>query len=447
MREGLGGLAGILTGLAQGIVQMDPVVVGQGRHLGHAGDGRVLGGGELHHLEVGQAPVGFAEAGCQGDAPAIGRHRVLLAAHGAEGMAVVQPDLRLAAIGDQKVFVDPVDGLVIADQGETRRLEVAVGGIVRRLFQQPVDLGQALRRLLLQEQGVGQVETDGGTAGIGLEDVGEQHLGVGPSSLPQIDVAQHRQGVGIAGPLQQVSAQPCLRRVQPAMADIEGGGFQVRDRHGRPGEFQKGVFRPGGVALEEQEVAQGPPGLRQIGIEGQGQAQGLGGGIQSPQGPLDRPQLVLGVRGPGPGLGEGRDDRERGLGLALSAERRAQDQQQARVLRGPLQQAPGILFRSGRVGGQPRRGGDHMGGKGVLRCARLTHVRISTAGRRGPALKMTAAAVRPREQVGDPPLPRPIGRRSVIARGRPGFSRPSGPAAGSRVLPVAGSYQLKVIRP
>ena len=254
---------------------------------------------------------------------------------------------------------------MVADQGEAGGLQVAIGGDVRIAGQQPVDLRQALGRLLLQEQGVGEVEADRRAVRRELQGVGEQHLGVGPAPLLQIDAAKQGQGVRVRGPLQQMGPQPRLSGVKPAVADIDGGRLQQRRRDGGPGEFEERLLGPGGIALEEQQIAQGAPGLRKVGIERHRQPQGLGGGRAGAQEQLDCAQFILGVGGAGKGPGQGGDDRQRRCGLSLAAQGGAQDQQQPRVLRRASQQAPGVLLRAAGILGQAGGGLDHAGGEGV----------------------------------------------------------------------------------
>jgi hypothetical protein len=91
--EGVGVAGGVLVGLAQGIVQVQAVVVGQVRTLQGAGHRRQVGRVETVGLEVGQAPPGLAQRRLQVDGLAVGGHAVVGAADGLEGVAIAHPAL------------------------------------------------------------------------------------------------------------------------------------------------------------------------------------------------------------------------------------------------------------------------------------------------------------------------------------------------------------------
>ena len=95
MVERGGVVAGFLSRPSKPELQVQPVLdaafrVGQLRT--HC---RFLIGGERGGLQIGKAPIGFAEAGRQSDAAIVGGNRIVGASGSLERDAIVQPYVRL----------------------------------------------------------------------------------------------------------------------------------------------------------------------------------------------------------------------------------------------------------------------------------------------------------------------------------------------------------------
>ena len=134
---------------------MQPIDVGDVQPRELRAHGRHLGVVETHGLEVGQAPGRVAQSGVERQRPPIGLRRLAGAVHRPQGVAVVQPQLRLAREFGQQALVQRLDLRWIAHQRQAGGQEVAVGRIGRVDLQQAAHMGERLLGLLLLEQGVG----------------------------------------------------------------------------------------------------------------------------------------------------------------------------------------------------------------------------------------------------------------------------------------------------
>ena len=120
----------------------------------------------------------------QGEAPPVGRDGLVQAADGAQGVPIVEPETGLARVGRQKLAVDVEHAVMLADEGEAGRQEVAVGGIGRIALKQVLHVGERLGGLLLAELRRGEAEPDAARLGRQTKGMGEQGLGVGEAAEP-----------------------------------------------------------------------------------------------------------------------------------------------------------------------------------------------------------------------------------------------------------------------
>ncbi len=296
-------IAGVLQRLAERVVQVEAVVVAQvgARHrLAHRPS---LGRLEPHRLQVGEAPVGLAEAGRERDGAAIGGDGVGRTAGRLQRVPVAQPDLRLAVPLGQHALVELDGAGVLADQAERRGHQVAVVGIGRVFGQQALDVGQRRLGLVLAMQHDRQVVPRAGEARGQLQAVRQQRLGVAVAADAGGELGQHadRRDVGRRG--LQVGLDQPLGLAQPLVAQRPRRRHQRRIAHRGADVLRVGRVGAGRVAGQPQLVGQRAPGARQLRIQRHRAPQRRGRRRALPGGAERQRQLVLRRRGARGGRG------------------------------------------------------------------------------------------------------------------------------------------------
>ncbi len=229
--EGLGPAAGVLQCLAEGEMQVQPILAGDVRqgelalHRGH------VGGAEAEGLQVGETPPALAEARLQLQAPAIGGDAVLGAPDGLQRVPQAHPPLGL----DRMVVEDgPVglDGrLVFPDLGQGRGLQAAVGGMAGLDGEQAVDLFDSERGTVLAVEHQGVVVPGGLEARRQLKAPVQQHLRVVVAADAPGHLGQHAQGGHVVRLALEEGLQQPLGDGQPVLGQGGGGIAQLRLVH------------------------------------------------------------------------------------------------------------------------------------------------------------------------------------------------------------------------
>ena len=184
MCEGRARSAAILQRLAQREIEMKAVLT-RNRAAGQRGlhRGNIIVG-ELHRLEVGQAPPRLTQLGHQGNRPAIGRDPIGAAPDGLEHMAIAHPDPRLALGLGQHLLVELKRIVKFADPAQRGGLQIGVAGIIGLFQSDQPKLGNRLFGPVLAVEHQGQIGPRGGEAGRQLKRAAQQRFGIAVAPDP-----------------------------------------------------------------------------------------------------------------------------------------------------------------------------------------------------------------------------------------------------------------------
>ena len=266
--EGRGKVAPVLERLAQGVVQVQPVLVGQVPARELPAHRRFTLRRERRRLEIGEAPVGLAEPGRHVQTAIIRGDRLLLMAGRSQGVTIAEPDLGLTRIFSQYGAVDRNGLAIVADQSQARSLEVAITELRRVVGQQSIQVDQGLLRLLLAIEHHREIVARAREPRRQLQATSEEGLGVAVAGQPRACLGQHAHRGHVGGVGVQVIAQQPFGDREAVVAKRVGGGHQGLVGHRRPDQLRIGGVGAGPVTPGCQQIADRPPGLRQSALKG-----------------------------------------------------------------------------------------------------------------------------------------------------------------------------------
>ena len=277
VHEGVGVVGAVFQGLAQREIKMETMFVGEVVTRQLRAHRRDLVVAEAEGLEVGQAPVRFAETGIQRNAAAIRGDGLRLASGGFQRMAVAHPHPRVVGVFAQQRVVERDAGGVFAQPTENRGLQGTAAGIAGVVRQQDVELRQRRFRLLIamQHQRVmlARLTEPRRQFEAALQQM--QRLACPPH--PHRQLRQHADRGDIGGLLVQPCPQQRFGIGETVLGQRIGGLQQARIARGMADVREIGGIRAFGIADAAQVVGQRQPGLRQFGLERQRCAQRLQG--------------------------------------------------------------------------------------------------------------------------------------------------------------------------
>jgi len=262
----------VLQSLAEGIVQVEAVFAGHLRAPELNLHGRDLVVGKLFGLEVGEAPVGVAEARLQFDRVLVRGHGLAPSAGGAQGVAQAEPDARLVGRAVQD-GLEKVDGLaVFTNEAHARGVEIAQAGVHGIGFAQPLDVRQGVGRLLLAVEDDSQVVPRGLKARRQIQAVFEQAFGVGIAAEARAGLGQHPHGRHVRGVGLEALAQQVLGHRQAILDQGQGRDPQSRVSHAGLDVARVGLVGAGCVPKQVELLGDDAPGVRKIRPQGHGVA-------------------------------------------------------------------------------------------------------------------------------------------------------------------------------
>ncbi len=179
------------------ILALRLAIAGQGfeRAL-HRGD---VGGVELHGLEVGEAPPGFAHGRAMMHGLAIGMDRVGLSPQRLERMAQILPDLRLVGTIGQQAFINGACRVLIAQPHQHRCADEVIARIMDRRAGEGFGMGQRFAQaVVLQQQADEEIagEVEAGCQRDGTLDMSEGGIHV---AAPPLHLTHEAGAGGIVG--------------------------------------------------------------------------------------------------------------------------------------------------------------------------------------------------------------------------------------------------------
>ena len=140
-------------------------------------------------------------------------------------MPEAHPDLRLLRVLLEHALVDLDRLRVVAEVGEDRGLQEAIGRVARLTREQLLDLAERRRGVALPHQHRGVVVTCHVEARRELEAALEQLLGIRIAAQPCGDLRQHAQRGDVGRVALKVRAQPRIRYRQ-LVRHQRGGGLE-----------------------------------------------------------------------------------------------------------------------------------------------------------------------------------------------------------------------------
>ena len=354
--EGFLVLRGVLQGLAQRKLQVETVLRRQGVAAQLGAHRLDLARVEAEGLEVGEAPVGLAEAAFQRDRTAVGPDPVVEPAGGLQGVAVAHPQPRLVRVGCEDGLVDRQRRGVFAERPEDRRLEVLVSGVARFGAQQHVDLLQGRGAAILPMQYMGVVVAGGIEARRQLQAHHQQPIGLEVALQAPRHFGQHAQAGDVGGLAIQMSAQQRLGARHIVVAERRRRFHELRILCRGAQVLIERAAGAGTVAAGAQMIGQRQPRRAQRRLEAHRFAQRRDCRLALPGRGARQPEFIVSQRGARFGARQGLEYRQCASGIATRAFRRAQIEQRDRVTRRHLEDLAALFLGEFRIAFQQARG-------------------------------------------------------------------------------------------
>ena len=216
--ERFGILRRVLGRLAQGKLEVQAVFVGQVASFQLAAHFSHFPGVEAKGLEVGHAPVRFAEFRVERDTASIGLNCPVLVAGSLQGVAEAEPKLGIAWQPFEQLFVEGDRSFVLADAAQAGGLQDSTTGMVGFPCQQQVELCDGFRGPVVPLQNEGVVLPRLPETGSKFDASFEQVRRVVVATQLDGDLRQHADGGHVGRRLHQVLTQQGLRFGQPVFA-------------------------------------------------------------------------------------------------------------------------------------------------------------------------------------------------------------------------------------